>query len=62
LFKRGISLDPLCIFCKSSQETICHILWDYASAMDVWGACAEKIQKSVMVGNTFVEVLEYLVE
>jgi hypothetical protein len=30
--------------------------------MDVWGACAAKIQKSVVAGNTFVEVLEYLVE
>jgi ribonuclease HI len=30
--------------------------------MDVWEACAGKIQKSVVAGNTIVEVLEYLVE
>jgi hypothetical protein len=35
LNKRGLDLDPFCMFCKSEQETIMHILWECPSTTDV---------------------------
>jgi len=60
LQKRGIDLDPLCIFCKMERETIYHILWECSSSTDVWGACGTTIQKSVVNGNTFEKVFVYM--
>jgi hypothetical protein len=52
LQKRGIVLDPLCIFYKMESETTYHILWECFSSQDVWGACSTTIQKSIVNGNT----------
>jgi ribonuclease HI len=62
LQKRGMVLDPLCIFCMSECETVKHILWDCPSASDVWGVCGRKVQKSSGEGSTFIEVLENMIE
>jgi hypothetical protein len=37
-----------------------YVLWTCPSASDVWGSCEMKIQKCIISGNSFVEVLEYL--
>jgi hypothetical protein len=60
LQKKGISLDPLCLFCKTEVETTKHILWDCPLAADVWGACGRIIQKSYVAGYSFAEVMEVL--
>jgi hypothetical protein len=60
LQRKGISLDPLCLFCKKELETAKHILWDCPSAVDVWGAGGRLIQKSYVAGFSFAEVMEYL--
>jgi hypothetical protein len=42
------------------SETTYHIFWECSSSADVWGACGTTIQKSVVNGNTFEEVLAYM--
>jgi hypothetical protein len=62
LQKRGIVLDSLCIFCKMESETNYHILWVCTSSQDVWGAYNTTTQKSIVNDNTFVEVMEYMMD
>jgi hypothetical protein len=62
LQKRGMALDPLCIFCKIEIEMTYHILWECISLQDVWGACSTTIQKSLVNGNSFVDVMEYMMD
>jgi hypothetical protein len=62
LIKKGMDVDPLCIFCKFKVEVIKHILWDCPSANDVWGGCGKSKQKSVVAGDTFIELLEYILK
>ena len=42
---RGIMVDPKCLFCKATTETITHILWACPMARNVWGIVTGKIQK-----------------
>jgi hypothetical protein len=35
LLRRGMELDPACVFCKSEPETVLHMLWTCPSASDV---------------------------
>jgi hypothetical protein len=58
LYKRKISVDPLCPLCGLSTETSFHALWDCSSARDVWSMCERKIQKSHFAGLDFMEVVE----
>jgi hypothetical protein len=60
LQKKGIPLDPLCLFCKKEVETMKHILWNCPSAADVWGACGMTVQKNFVAGFAFAKVMEYL--
>jgi hypothetical protein len=60
LQKKGIALDPLCLFCQTELETVRHVLWDCPSASDVWGACDRKIQKSNVGGDNFSDVVQYM--
>ncbi|XP_062145914.1 uncharacterized protein LOC133853906 [Alnus glutinosa] len=58
--KKGIALDPLCLFCQTELETVRHVLWDCPSTSDVWGACDRKIQKSNVGGDNFSDVVQYM--
>jgi hypothetical protein len=62
LIKKGMDVDPLCFFGKFEVESVKHILWDCPSANDVWGGCGKSMQKSVVAGDTFIEVLEYILK
>jgi hypothetical protein len=46
----------------TKQETAHHILWDCPSSTDVWWVCGRKIRKSCVVGRSFADVLEYMIE
>jgi hypothetical protein len=58
LLRKGIDLDPACVFCKTVPKMVLHVLWECPSAVDVWGVCGRKIQKCSNVGNFFKEVVE----
>jgi hypothetical protein len=58
LFRRKISVDPLCPLCGLVTETSFHVLWDCSSVRDVWSMCERKIQKSHFAGPDFMEVVE----
>ncbi|XP_062170478.1 uncharacterized protein LOC133876208 [Alnus glutinosa] len=60
LQKRGMDLDPVCIFCHSVRESVTHVLWECHFAMDVWGVCGGKLQKCSNAGASFSEVLEMM--
>jgi ribonuclease HI len=60
LSKRGMDLDPMCMFCNSEQETVLHILWECPSAMDVWGSTGSNMQKCSNTGTTFSALMEYM--
>jgi hypothetical protein len=62
LQKRGIAIDPLCLFCNTTKETVRHVFWDYPLASDVWGPCSRKIKNSIVAGTIFAEVIEYMFE
>jgi len=58
LLRKGIDLDPTCVFCKTVPKTVHHVLWECPSATDVWGVCGRKIQKCSNAVNSFKEVVE----
>jgi hypothetical protein len=60
LFKRGVVKDDICFMCGNEGETVMHIIWECPSAVDIWGACRGKIQKSSFHGSCFLDVFEHL--
>lgn len=54
LFKRHITLDPLCSICGLETETLRHILWSCPFAKDVWLEYDPQIQKSTSDVNDFI--------
>jgi hypothetical protein len=62
LQKKGIALDPSCIFCNMEAETTMHILWNCPSSNDVWGACAKRWQKCTKGGDSFLDLMEELID
>lgn len=55
-------MDPSCIFCKLEGESTMHILWNCPSSNNVWGACAKKLQKCTKGGDSFLVLLEELID
>jgi hypothetical protein len=43
MLKKDMDVDPLCLFCKSTVESVKHILWDCPSTNNVWGACRKSM-------------------
>lgn len=62
LYKRNLSLDPLCPICGRSEETVCHILWHCPSTHDVWSECSPKIQKPPSFDEDFGSIAEIILE
>ncbi|XP_059431505.1 uncharacterized protein LOC132165008 [Corylus avellana] len=62
LYKRKIISDPLCPVCGLEVETGFHILWQCASAMDVWAMGHKIFQKSYFAGPEFLQVVTSLFE
>jgi hypothetical protein len=60
LKKMRVTEDHICIFCNQQPETLVHILWECPSAVDVWGACGGRIQKSNTTGATIMDVMKNL--
>lgn len=60
LRRRGMDLEVKCVICSQETESIQHVLLECPSAQDVWGVCNRKIQKMVIVGADFREVMEML--
>ena len=60
LFKRGVVQDDICHMCGNECEMVMHIIWECPSAVDIWGACRGKLQKSSCHGNCFLDVFEHL--
>jgi hypothetical protein len=60
LFKRKITLDPLCPICWRELESTCHILWNCPKTQDAWSECKGKLKNSHCGGNYFIEILESL--
>lgn len=62
LKRRRVVNDDLCFLCNRFVESVKHILWDCPSAQDVWGDSMQIFQKSQCEGDSFMEVMEYLLE
>ncbi|KAF5445799.1 hypothetical protein F2P56_034822 [Juglans regia] len=45
LFKRKILENSCCPICNQYEETICHVLWSCAAAVDVWAERRSPVQK-----------------
>jgi hypothetical protein len=61
LLRRKVIIDPTCPICGREAEsgsTVFHILWDCASARDVWCWGPVFLQKSSYVGPSFMQVVE----
>lgn len=62
LFRRHVTLDPLCPICGLESETIGHILWNCPSANDVWLECDCQIQNSTSDVNDFIFIFQKLLD
>jgi hypothetical protein len=57
LFKRRITVDPLCPICGLVAESIDHILWSCPSAKDVWTECYPKVSKFPSEETNFINII-----
>jgi hypothetical protein len=60
LFKKNITLDPLCPICNLEVETLGHTLWTFNAAKDVWIECSSKIHKCTSEEEDFMRLVERL--
>ncbi|KAK9989376.1 hypothetical protein SO802_029615 [Lithocarpus litseifolius] len=54
LARRKIPIDPKCVICGSSDETVLHILWQCPLAQNVWTLVKGKLQKCDSSARTFL--------
>ncbi|XP_041016205.1 uncharacterized protein LOC121258730 [Juglans microcarpa x Juglans regia] len=45
LYRRKVVEKPICPICLREDETVCHALWSYPAAMDVWAEKESPVQK-----------------
>jgi hypothetical protein len=62
LHRRGVIEDAMCPICSNQPETVCHVLWNCPAASDVWLECPSRIQKSVVVEDSFLSIFQQLQE
>lgn len=65
LYKKKITIDPLCPICGLVPETSVHALWSCSAVLAVWMECPRKIQKlSIMEsdGLLLIDTLMSLLE
>jgi hypothetical protein len=60
LYKKNITLDPLCPICNLEIETLGHALWTCNVAKDVWIECSSKIHKCTSDEEDFIRLVERL--
>ncbi|XP_042950308.1 uncharacterized protein LOC122282422 [Carya illinoinensis] len=57
LLKMKIVDNPQCPLCLQENQTTEHILWECTAAIDVWGECSKKIQKSRISHKSLKELM-----
>jgi hypothetical protein len=60
LYKRRITEDSLCPLCKTTTETIGHIIWSCESSKDIWVECCRSLQKCSSDEEGFPDIIEKL--
>jgi hypothetical protein len=45
---------------QEGTETVCHALWNCPTALDVWLECPSRIQKSVVVEDSFLNIFQQM--
>jgi hypothetical protein len=60
LYRRGVIEDATCPICRLEPETVCHVLWNCPAASDVWLECPSRIQKNVVVEDSFLNIFQQL--
>jgi hypothetical protein len=62
LHRHNIVSSNDCPLCHQVGETITHALWGCPYARDVWSLACLHLQKSVVLGDDFMDIARYLVE
>ena len=62
LARRRVPIDPKCVVCGSSDETVLHILWQCPLARNVWALVKGKLQKCDSSARTFFNLAQTLKE
>ena len=62
LARRRVPIDPKCVVCGSSDETVLHILWQCPLARNVWALVNGKLQKCDSSARTFFNLAQTLKE
>ena len=62
LARRRVPIDPKCVVCGSSDETVLHILWQCPLARNVWALVKGKLQKSDSSARAFFNLAQTLKE
>ena len=61
LFWRRVIDDSTCELCQREMESVLHVLWECAVAVDVWAGSTKRIRKCGGGQNGFLQLLEVLI-
>ncbi|XP_059454900.1 uncharacterized protein LOC132185097 [Corylus avellana] len=60
LHRKGVIEDPTCPICKLEPETVRHVLWNCPPASGVWLECPARIQKCIVVEDSFLNIFQQM--
>lgn len=60
LAKRKITSDGICELCGHNEETVCHLLWSYDHAKEVWNNSKFTLLFEISMQWNFLDVVENL--